>query len=164
LIQTKSAHFKPIYDKISNPKRKLFHSVYFDKVISEKDWRGHPSSLIVFRDFDIHYYYYDYIEALSKFFLSQTPKFDHSWFINFDRNNFGRILPLWFSRWWMHFGLILEIFPFKFLEAFNIFKAHFKTDTYGSKFPSMLHFVKRFKIPWILKWQYVIVGDRLERH
>jgi hypothetical protein len=64
----------------------------------------------------------------------------------------------------MHFGLILEILPFKLLEAFNIFKAHFKIDTYDSKFPPMLHFVKRFKIPWILKWQYIIVGDKLERH
>jgi hypothetical protein len=64
----------------------------------------------------------------------------------------------------MHFGLILEILPLKLLEAFNIFKAHLKIDTYGFKFPPMLHFVKRFKIPWILKWQYVIVGDKLERH
>ena len=28
----------------------------------------------------------------------------------------------------------------------------------------ILHFVKQFKLPWILKWQYVIVGDNVERH
>ena len=27
----------------------------------------------------------------------------------------------------------------------------------------ILHFVKQFKLPWILKWQYV-VGDNVERH
>ena len=42
--------------------------------------------------------------------------------------------------------------------------AHFKTDTFGSKFPPTLHFVRKFKIPWILKWQYVIVEDKLKRH
>ena len=25
------------------------------------------------------------------------------------------------------------------------------------------NFAKKYKIPWILKWQYVIVGDKLER-
>ena len=69
LIHTESVHFKPIYDKIFDPKRILFHSVYFDKVISEKDWNDHPSSPRVLRDSDIPYCYYDYIEAWSKFFL-----------------------------------------------------------------------------------------------
>jgi hypothetical protein len=78
LIQTESIHFKPIYGKISNPKRILFQSVYFNKVISEKDWGNHHSSPRVLCDFDIPYCYYDYIEAWSKCFLYQTPKFDHS--------------------------------------------------------------------------------------
>ena len=144
LIQTKSVHFKPILCKTSN--RLLFHSVYFDKVLSKKDWGDHPSTPKVLANFDVPFSYYDYIEAWSKFFLYQTPKFDHSWFINFDRNNFGRILPLWFSRWWMHFGLIPEILPLRHIEAFNSFKTYFKTDNYGSKFPPILYFVKKFKI------------------
>jgi hypothetical protein len=28
----------------------------------------------------------------------------------------------------------------------------------------MLHFVKQYRLPWIIRWQYVIVGDNLERH
>ena len=95
LIQTKSIHFKPIHCKTSN--RLLFHSVYIDKIILEKDWWDHPFSPRVLANFDIPYCYFDYIEAWSRFFLYQTPKFGHSWFINFDRNNFGRILPHWFS-------------------------------------------------------------------
>jgi hypothetical protein len=95
--------------------------------------------------------------------LFQTPKFDHSCFINFD-NDFSGILPIWFSRWWMHFGLIQEILPLKLVEAFSPFKYHFKTDNYGSKFPPILHFVKNYKIPWILKWQYIIMDDKVQRH
>jgi hypothetical protein len=81
LIQTKSAHFKPIYCKTFVPQKILFHSLYINKVIFEKDWRDHPSSPRILRDFDIPYCYYDYVEAWSRFFLYQTPKFDHSWFI-----------------------------------------------------------------------------------
>jgi hypothetical protein len=42
---------------------KLFHSVYFDKIISEKDWGDHPSSPRVLDSFDVPYCYYNYIEA-----------------------------------------------------------------------------------------------------
>jgi hypothetical protein len=69
-------------------------------------------------------------------------------------------LPIWFSRWWMRFGLVPEILPFKLIEAFNSFKTH----DYGSKFPLILHFVRKFKIPWILKWQYIIMDAKVERH
>jgi hypothetical protein len=92
LIQTKYVHFKPIYCKTSKPPRLFFHNVYFHKIISEKDWGDHPSSPRVLANFDIPYCYYDYVEAWSKFMLYQTPKFDHSWFINFDKE-FGGILP-----------------------------------------------------------------------
>jgi hypothetical protein len=69
LFQTKSVHFKPIYCKTSEPLRLLFHSVYFDKFIFEKDWGDHPSSPRVLANFDIPYCYYDYNEAWSKFVL-----------------------------------------------------------------------------------------------
>jgi hypothetical protein len=92
LIQTKSIHFKPIFCK-TEPSKLLFHNVYFDKIISEKDWDDHPSSPRVLDGFDVTYCYYDYIEAWFKFMLFQTPKFDHSWFINFDKD-FGGNLPI----------------------------------------------------------------------
>ena len=37
----------------------------------------------------------------------------------------------------------------------------FKVDSYGDKFPPLLHFIKRYKVPWILKWQYDKEGDVL---
>jgi hypothetical protein len=64
----------------------------------------------------------------------------------------------------MHFGLIPEILPLKLIEACNSFKTHFKTDDYGSKFPPIIHFVRKFRIPWILKWQYVMIDDKVEKH
>jgi hypothetical protein len=89
---------------------------------------------------------------------------DHSRFINFDRENSGGILPLWFTKWWSHFGLLPELLPLKLIGSFNLFKSCFNFDKYGSKFPLILHFVKQFKIPWILRRQYVITGDNVERH
>jgi hypothetical protein len=94
----------------------------------------------------------------------QTANMDHSWFISFDQEHFGGILPLWFARWWSHFSLIPNVLPLGLIESFELFKTCFKTDSYGSKFPHILHFVKQFRLPWILRWQYVILEDKLERH
>lgn len=95
--------------------------------------------------------------------LYQTPKFDHSQFVNFDKQ-FEGILPLWFSKWWDRFGLVPDIFPLKLVEAFRIFKANYKVDSYGAKFSPWLYFVKKYKIPWILRWQYVREDDIVDRH
>ena len=40
----------------------------------------------------------------------------------------------------------------------------FKVDSYGAKFPPLLHFIKKYKVPWILKWQYDKEGDVRTRH
>jgi hypothetical protein len=123
-----------------------------------------PSSFRSLKGFDIPFCYYDYIDAWFKFFLYQTSNIDHSWFINFDQENSGGIFPLWFVKWWSHFGLIPEILSLQLIESFNLFKSCFKMDKYGSKFPLIFHFAKQFKFPWILRWQFVIVGDNMERH
>jgi hypothetical protein len=147
LTQTKSVHFKQIFCQTFVPKKIIFHNVYIDRVISEKDWGDHPSFPRVLCPCKIPYNYYDYVDAWFKFFLYQTSNFDHSWFVTFDQDNFGGILLLWFSRWWMHFELIPNILPLKLIESFTLFKDHFKTDVYGSKFLLIIHFVKKYKIP-----------------
>jgi hypothetical protein len=166
LTQTKSIEIRPIYDQIgSTPKKVIYHIIRFLKVISKKEWGDHPNS---FRrltgDFGVHFNYYNYVDAWSKFFLYQTNLMDHSWFISFDKDHSCGILPVWFANWWSHFGLIPDILPLNLIESFELFKTCFKVDTYGSKFPHILHFAKMYRLPWIIKWQYVIVGDRLERH
>jgi hypothetical protein len=147
LTQTKSINIKPIFCQTSVPKKIIYHSVYLHKVISEKEWGGHPSSLRTLEGFKIPFSYYDYVDAWSKFFLYQTANMDHSWFINFDKEHFRGILPLWFSKWWSHFGLIPDVLPLCLIESFELFKTCFKVDTYGSKFPHILHFVKQYRLP-----------------
>ena len=86
----------------------------------------------------------------------------HSWFVNFDKN-FNAVLPLWFCSWWTQFGPIPEIFLGPLMGSFKYFTSIFKTDSQGAKFPALLHFVKKYKVPWILKWQYAKDGDVLTR-
>ena len=95
--------------------------------------------------------------------LHQNENMSHSWFVIFDKN-FTSDLPLWFNRWWAQFGPITKLFPAPLLDAFNCFKKCYRCDAYGAKFPALLHFVKKYKIPWILKWQYEKDGDVLSRH
>ena len=111
----------------------------------------------------IPYSYHDYITAWSRFMLHQNENMSHSWFVNFDKSFIG-YLPLWFDQWWTQFGPINDIFPKPLLDAFECFKKFYVVDAHGAKFPTLLHFVKRHKIPWILKWQYEKNGDVLSRH
>ena len=96
--------------------------------------------------------------------LYQTTLMDHSWFFTFDKDHTCGILPVWFAQWWFHFGLIPDVIPLNLIESFEFFKTCFKVDTYSSNFPSILYFTKQYRLPWIVKWQYVIVGNHLERH
>jgi hypothetical protein len=163
LTQTKSVQIGPIFDN-KDPTKIIFHRIKFFKVISEKEWGGHPSSERELKGkFGVHYNYYDYIKAWSKVFLYQTALMDHSWFIPFDKN-FTRVLPIWFAHWWSHYGLIPDVIPLNFVGTFDLFRSCFKVDAYGHNFPLIFHFAKMFKISWIIKWQYVIVENRVERH
>ena len=47
------------------------------------------------------------------------------------------------------------------MGSFKHFTSMFEVDSYGAKFPSLLHFIKRYKVPWILKWKYDQEGDVL---
>ena len=60
----------------------------------------------------------------------------------------------WFIRWWTQFGSAVEIFPAQLTDCFRNFSLRLKPDAHGAKFPPLLHFIKKYKIPWILKWQY----------
>ena len=95
--------------------------------------------------------------------LHQNDNMTHSWFVNFDKD-FNSDFPLWFIRWWAQFGSTIEIFPKPLMNSFTYFKSVFKVDSYGAKFPPLLHFIKKYKVPWILKWQYVKKGDTLTHY
>ena len=92
--------------------------------------------------------------------LHQDATMTHSWFVNFDKN-FSSQLPLWFICWRTQFGPITNIFPRLLTNSFKYFTSVYKTDAHGAKFPVTLHFVKKYKVPRILKWQYVKEADVL---
>jgi len=80
------------------------------------------------------------------------------------KKKFIGILPLWFSKWWGQYGAIPDILSLNISKAFGAFRDSFNVDAYGKKFSPMMHFVIKFKISWILKWNYVKEGDILDRH
>ena len=94
--------------------------------------------------------------------LHQNETMSHSWFVNFDKD-FNLEFPLWFIRWWTQFGLAVEIFPAPLKDCFLNFSIRLRIDTHGAKFTPLLHFIKKYKIPWILKWQYAKEDDVLAR-
>ena len=162
LRHEKSIIINTIFDKADSSKI-IYHSVYLINTISEEKWGSSPNSTRTMPISPIPYSYHDYITAWSRFMLHQNENRSHSWFVNFDKN-FTGYLPLWFDRLWTHFGLVSDIFLEPLLDAFECFKKFYKVDVHGAKFPALLHFVKRHKIPWILKWQYSKNGDVLSRH
>ena len=162
LHHEKSVIINTISDKIDTSKI-IYHSVYMVNFISEEKWGSSPNSTRTMPTSPIPYSYYDYITAWSRFMLHQNENMSHSWFINFDKS-FTGCLPLWFNRWWTQFGPIAEIFLEPLLDAFECFKKFYRCDAHGAKFPALLHFVKHYKISWILKWQYEKECDVLSRH
>ena len=86
----------------------------------------------------------------------------HSWFVNFDKD-FNSEFPLWFICWWSQFGSSVEIFAAPLKDSFQNFTLRFKIDAHGVKFTPLLHFIKKYKVPQILKWQYAKEGDVLTR-
>ena len=162
LRHEKSIIINTIFDK-DDISKIIYHSVYLVNFIFEEKWGSSLTSTRTMPSSPIPYSYYDYITAWSRFMLHQNENMSHSWYVNFDKN-FTGYLPPWFNRWWTQFGPIAEIFPAPLLDAFKCFKKCYRCDAYGAKFPALLHFVKKYKIPWILKWQYEKDGDVLSRH
>jgi hypothetical protein len=59
--------------------------------------------------------------------------------------------------------LIPDVLPLNFVGTFDLFRSLYRIDSYGSNFPIICHFAKMFQISWIIKWQYNIVGNHVER-
>lgn len=95
--------------------------------------------------------------------LYQDSSMTHSWFINFDKN-FRTQFLVWFLQWWMQFVPILDIFPRPLAGSLKHFSSTFRTSRHGAEFHATLYFVKKYKVPWILKWQFVKEGDVFSRH
>ena len=159
LFHEKSIFIKPISDKADTSKI-IYHSVILLYIVTEEKWGLNPTSTKPLPGWTIPYSYHDYIHAWFKFMLHQDENMTQSWFVNFDKN-FNSHLPLLFTRWWTQFGPIADIFLGPLTGSFKYFTSVYKTNSHGDKFPATLHFVKKYKVPWILKWLYVKEGDVL---
>ncbi|KAL4604551.1 hypothetical protein ACB092_10G200900 [Castanea dentata] len=164
LLQEDATVIKTIFD-LNDKSKIIYHSVYMKNIATEASWGHSPASTKRLPKHSIPYPYHDFIDAWFRFMLHQNETMTHSWFINFDKefdNNAD--LPLWFIRWWNQFGPDIDIFPKPLVDCFNFWKQSFKVNAHYAKFPTLLHFVKHFRVPWILKWQYEKEGDILTRH
>ena len=150
LRHEKSITIKAIPDK-SNTSKIIYHSVFLNSIISEEMWGPNLASTRMLPTSPIPYSYHDYLTAWFRFMLRQNENMSHSCFVNFDKY-FNTNLPFWFSQWWIQFGFALEIFLEPLLGSFKYLTNVFKVDSYGAKFSALLHFIKRYKVPWILKW------------
>ena len=103
----------------------------------------------------ITFTYHDYMEAWDKIFLHQTEDFSHSWFLNFDRR-FNRQFPMWFCNWWDDHGCSYDLLPLQLQNAVTKFTTIMTLSDYEKRFSPTLQFMAKYKIPWILKWQYKI--------
>ncbi|KAI5338963.1 hypothetical protein L3X38_018235 [Prunus dulcis] len=153
LHETQSITIKPIKDR-DNPHIILYHSLYIHQIINENEWSSHPYDLKVLQS-ELQYSYYDYIEAWYSILLHQTVDFSHSWFLNFD-SKFKSPFPYWFNHWWEKHGPVIDLFPPPMKDLVNYFTNTYKFKEFELFFPSLLHFVAKYKVPWILKWSYQV--------
>lgn len=151
LYETQSIGIKPIRDK-DNPQIILYHSIYIHRILNEHEWNSHPYDLKVLQS-DLQYSYYDYIDAWYSILLHQTIDFSHSWFINFD-SKFKSSFPFWFLHWWEKHGPVLDLLRPPMQELVHYYKHKFNESELF--FPHLLHFVAKYKVPWILKWSYQV--------
>jgi hypothetical protein len=163
LLHTESVKIEPIMDRFDpTQKRIAFHKLFIIKILSNQEWGSHPSILKELPGQPIGFNYYDYIEAWTNVLLYQNENFSHSWFLNFD-NKFTSQLPMWFLRWWQLFGPITDIIPTKLKEAIARFGNLAQVTVQNSQFPTLCLFTSKYKIPWILKWDYQVNQNIMAR-
>jgi len=163
LTQEKSARIEDIRDR-NNPSIVLFHKFIIQSFVSCKDW-GHPSTLrklTALKGSEPLYNYYDYMDAFEKILFFQNVTYDHSWFIQFDKNFKGQI-PSWFLKWWEMFGSTPQNFPEPLQDALRYFSSRYQVDKHTSQFPAILHMTVKYKIHWISMWNYTINQNLLDR-
>ena len=111
----------------------------------------------------------------------------HSWFIQFNTEfQFTKPEcqpPLWFLKWWSIHGSQAEIIPdtlwnsvpptkkgspplstHTLKQALLHFTKSYRCSEYHSRYPPILLFCFKYKVPWIVKWSYQIKDNILIRN
>ncbi|KAI5343381.1 hypothetical protein L3X38_011257 [Prunus dulcis] len=68
-------------------------------------------------------------------------------------------LPYWFLHWWDTHGPKSDILPSELSELITYFAKKSKFLEHDLFFPTPLLFIVRYKIPWIMKWNYTVNWD-----
>lgn len=153
LVSTESIFIKPIYDKDDSSKV-IYHSLFIKKLITFEEWGSNPYDLFQLSGTDQFFNYHDYIEAWMKILCYQNETFNHSWFIQFDQH-FKPNFPNWFIRWWEQFGPDPNYLP-ETLRGYMDYFGRISPLITESPMPLIILFLSKYKVPWILKWQYYL--------
>ena len=185
LQQEVSVVIKFILDKIHN-KGLLYHKIEIVEFTHMRQWVD-PWSTKSLQGHPVEYSYYDYIDTWYKILLYQFDDMSHSWFIQWHETyNFIKPEcqpPIWFIKWWSKHGSQAEIIPdtlwntkiptkhgdpplstHTLKEALLHFIKMYKCSEYNSRFPPILLFCAKYKVPWIVKWSYQIKDHMLIRN
>ena len=96
------------------------------------------------------------MKAWFRVLLYQNSNHSHYWFIQWDQH-FNSFLPNWFLQWWEQFGPDPSIFAEPLQIQINHFsKKSCDWNKINSHVPMHLAFISKYKVPWIVKWQFNI--------
>ncbi|KAK2650140.1 hypothetical protein Ddye_017629 [Dipteronia dyeriana] len=156
LVDTDSIYTSDVFDKIDNEKL-IFRKIKICKIITLEQWGGDPNSTRNFsRIFHVsEFSYWDYRDALTKFFYGQNPGNSLSWFLYFDKN-FLIDLPFWFLEWWDKFGPIIDLLPTPVKESFSLRTSTINKPDSWAFYPDLFLFFVQFNLTWILMLEYSI--------
>ncbi|KAL6210041.1 hypothetical protein ACLB2K_020979 [Fragaria x ananassa] len=70
---------------------------------------------------------------------------------------------MWFSSWWATHGCPISLLPQNLEDVVTSFSTAEEFSDYDKRFPVILHFIARYKVPWILKWHVELSDYVLDR-
>ena len=134
------------------------------KIITPEQWEGDlykPKELITnsknpYRN-KLYFNYFDYIKAWELAFSYENRQRKHSWFIQFKTQNTTNF-PNWFIVWFSNFGLYPVILPQKIRNIYD----EFVRINISMKYHN-LHFAALYQVPWIMKWDVIIIPRTLQK-
>jgi hypothetical protein len=59
---------------------------------------------------------------------------------------------------------VFELLPPPLQDSVKYFSSVFKLSKHNANFSILLHFVAKYKVPWILKWHYEVTADLVTQH
>ncbi|KAL0302127.1 UNVERIFIED_CONTAM: hypothetical protein Scaly_3042500 [Sesamum calycinum] len=141
-----------------------FSKAFIHRVITPEQWEGdlyrvkeiQPESRNPHKS-KFYFNYFDYIKAWDIAFCYENRQRKHSWFIQFKDQKIINF-PNWFICWFANWGLYPIILPHKIRNIYEDFvKTNETMKNHGLMFTAL------YQIPWIVKWDVVIIHRSLQK-